>query len=516
MSNERKLLELKAKFEKAELGGGIEAIEKQHAKGKFTARERIDLLLDPDSFEEIDKLRTHSCTDFGMEKKKFYGDGMVTGYGSIHGRLVFVYAFDFTVIGGTLSKTVGEKVGKIMDMAAKVGAPVIGVNDSGGARIQEGVDALAGYTNIFIKNILYSGVIPQISAVVGPCAGGAVYSPALTDFIFMVKNTSYMFLTGPKVVEEVTHEKVTAEQLGGADVHGKKSGVTHFTCDDETSLFEGIRELITYIPQSNNEESPIIECGDEPTRISAQLNSIIPDNPNKPYDVKDIITKIVDCGKFMEVQKDYAKNIFIAFARLNGKSVGIVANQPKVMAGVLDSNASVKGARFIRFCDCFNIPVITFEDVPGFLPGTAQEYNGIINHGAKMMFAYGEATVPKITIITRKAYGGAYCVMNSKQLRGDMVFAWPTAEIAVMGAEGASKIVFSKEIKAADDPVAMLKEKKDEYAERFANPYVALEKGFIDGIIEPELTRFKLIKSLEMLKNKRDTNPPKKHGNMPL
>jgi len=516
MSNERDILDLKAKNEKAELGGGAQAIEKQHSKGKLTARERVNLLLDRDSFEEIDKLRTHSCSDFGMEKKKFYGDGMITGYGTIHGRLVFVYSFDFTVIGGTLSKTVGEKVAKVMEMAAKVGAPVIGINDSGGARIQEGVDALAGYTHIFIKNILYSGVIPQISAIVGPCAGGAVYSPALTDFIFMVRKTAYMFLTGPKVVEEVTHEKVTDEELGGADVHGKKSGVTHFTCDTEQELFEGIRTLVGFIPQNNTEDSPVSPCDDSPSRICRELNSIIPDNPNKPYDMKQVIKDVVDNGVFFEVQKDWAQNIVVGFSRMNGKSVGIVANQPKVMAGVLDSNSSVKGARFVRFCDAFNIPIITFEDVPGFLPGTAQEFAGVIDHGAKLLYAYGEATVPKITVITRKAYGGAYCVMNSKQLRGDIIYAWPSAEIAVMGAEGASKIVFAKEIAEAEDKEKMLAEKVKDYKERFANPYVATDKGFIDGIIEPEVTRFKVIKALEMLKNKRETNPPKKHGNIPL
>ncbi|MBU4486714.1 MAG: acyl-CoA carboxylase subunit beta [Candidatus Delongbacteria bacterium] len=516
MSNERDLLKLKARAEKAQMGGGIKAIEKQHAKGKLTARERIDLLFDHDSFEEIDKLRTHTCTDFGMENQRFYGDGVVTGFGTVDGRLVFVYSFDFTVFGGTLSKTVGEKITKVMEMAAKVGAPVVGINDSGGARIQEGVEALAGYTSIFLRNILYSGVIPQISAIVGPCAGGAVYSPALTDFIFMVRKTAYMFLTGPKVVEEVTHEKVTAEELGGADVHGKKSGVTHFTMDTEQELFEGIRTLIGFIPQNNTENSPVIPCTDDPKRICSELNSIVPENPNKPYDMKDVITKIVDNANFFEVHKDWAQNIIVGFARLNGKSVGIVANQPKVMAGVLDSNSSVKAARFVRFCDCFNIPVVTFEDVPGFLPGTAQEFAGVIDHGAKLLYAYGEATVPKITVITRKAYGGAYCVMNSKQLRGDMIFAWPSAEIAVMGAEGACKIIFAKEIAQAEDKEKMLAEKIEDYKERFANPYVAYDKGFIDRITEPAVTRFKLIKALEMLKNKRSSNPPKKHGNIPL
>ena len=516
MSKERKILELKEKIEQAELGGGLKAIEKQHARGKLTARERIALLLDQDSFEEVDKLRTHTCTDFGMEKKKIFGDGMVTGYGTIDGRLVFVSSFDFTVFGGSLSKTVGEKVAKIMDMAAKVGAPVIGINDSGGARIQEGVDALAGYTNIFIKNILYSGVIPQISAVVGPAAGGAVYSPALTDFIFMVRNTSYMYLTGPKVVESVTHEKVTDDELGGADVHGKKSGVTHFTYDKEEELFAGIRRLVGFVPQNNNEEPIDLAPTDDPNRVIDELNYIIPENPNKPYDMVKIIDSVVDNADFFQVQKDYAKNIVVGFARFNGKSVGVVGNQPNVMAGVLDSKASIKAARFVRFCDAFNIPVVTFEDVPGFLPGTAQEFAGVINHGAKLLYAYGEATVPKVTVITRKAYGGAYCVMNSKQLRGDMIYAWPSAEIAVMGAEGASKIIFSREIKAADDPEAKLQEKVEDYKERFANPYVALEKGFVDDIIEPKTTRYKLIKALEMLSSKRDENPPKKHGNIPL
>lgn len=516
MSKERKILELKEKIEKAKLGGGLKAIEKQHAKGKLTARERIGLLLDNGSFEEIDTLRTHTCTDFGMEKKKTPGDGVVTGYGTIDGRLIFVYAFDFTVFAGSLSKTVGEKIAKIMDMAAKSGAPIIGINDSGGARIQEGVDALAGYTMIFIKNILYSGVVPQISAMVGPAAGGAVYSPALTDFIFMTKKNAYMFLTGPKVVETVTHEKVTSDQLGGADVHSKKSGVTHFVYDNEEGLFAGIRELVSYLPQNNNEDAPVAPITDDPNRPSDELNYVVPSDANKPYDMKKIIASVVDNGQFFEVHKDFAGNIICGFARFNGRSVGIVGNQPAVMAGVLDSKSSVKGARFIRFCDAFNIPVITFEDVPGFMPGTAQEYAGIINHGAKLMYAYGEATVPKITVITRKAYGGAYCVMNSKQLRGDIIYAWPTAEIAVMGAEGASKIVFAKEIKESDDPEKKLDEKINEYKDRFANPYVALEKGFVDDIIEPKFTRYKIIKALEMLSTKRDENPPKKHGNIPL
>ncbi len=516
MSRERKILELKDRLEQSKFGGGQKAIDKQHEKGKLTARERIDFLLDTGSFEEVDALRTHTCHDFDMDKKKFYGDGVTCGYGTVDGRLVFVYSFDFTIFGGSLSKTVGDKITKILEMAGKVGAPVIGIIDSGGARIQEGVDALAGYTNIFLKNIMYSGVIPQISAIVGPAAGGAVYSPALTDFIFMVKHTAYMFLTGPKVVESVVHEKVSVEQLGGADIHATKSGVTHFTYDEEKELFQGIRRLIGFIPQNNHENSPIMETSDNPMRIDEDLNYIIPENPNLPYNMVTVIEKIVDNADFFQVQKDFAKNIVCGFARLNGRSVGIVGNQPNVKAGVLDSKSSVKAARFVRFCDCYNIPIITFEDVPGFMPGTAEEYNAIINHGAKLLYAYGEATVPKITVITRKAYGGAYCVMNSKQLRGDYVFAWPSAEVAVMGADGASKIVFSKEIKNSADPEKKLEEKIEEYKERFANPYVASEKGFIDDIIEPKVTRFKLIKALEMLKSKRDHNPPKKHGNIPL
>lgn len=516
MSRERKILELKEKIDEARLGGGEDAILKQHQKGKLTARERVLLVLDENSFEEVDMFRTHECSDFGMSDKKILGDGVVVGYGTIYGRVVFVYSFDFTVFGGSLSKTVADKVVKVIDMAAKTGAPIIGINDSGGARIQEGIDSLAGYTNIFLQNILYSGVIPQISVVVGPCAGGAVYSPALTDFIFMARKTSYMFLTGPKVVKSVTHEDVTMDELGGADVHASKSGVTHFTYNDEQTLFAGVRELITYIPQNNNENTPLVNCNDPADRTAEDLNYLIPEHPNKPYDMLDVIKKVVDNGEFMEVQQQFAGNILVGFARLNGRSVGIVANQPKIMAGVLDNNASVKGARFVRFCDCFNIPIITFEDVPGFMPGTAQEFGGIIRNGAKLLYAFGEATVPKLTVITRKAYGGAYCVMNSKQLRGDMVFAWPSAEIAVMGAKGAAEIIFASEIKASSDPAAKLEEKVQEYTDNFANPYVAAAKGFVDEVIDPKVTRFKLIKALEMLKNKRDTNPPKKHGNIPL
>jgi len=516
MSRQRKLLELKDKIELARLGGGVEAIDKQHQRGKLTARERIGLLLDPNSFEEIDIFRTHSCTDFGMADKKFLGDGMVTGYGTVNGRLVFVYSFDFTVFGGSLSKVVAEKVVKIMEMATKVGAPLVGINDSGGARIQEGVASLAGYTEIFLRNVLYSGVIPQISAIVGPCAGGAVYSPALTDFIFMVRKSAYMFLTGPKIVKTVTHEDVSADELGGADVHASKSGITHFTYDDEQNLFAGIRELLGYIPQNNMEEPPVNATGDPVDRIDEDLNYIVPDNANKPYDMHDILTKVLDNGHFFEIQALYASNMLTGFGRLNGKSVGIVANQPKSLAGVIDSNASNKAARFVRFCDCFNIPIITFEDVPGFMPGTAQEFNGIIKHGAKLLYAYAEATVPKITVITRKGYGGAFCVMNSRQLRGDYSLAWPSAEIAVMGPQGAAEIIFAREIKEAENPEQRFAEMIEEYREKFANPYIAASKGYIDEVIEPKITRYKLIKTLEMLSNKRESNPPKKHGNIPL
>ena len=516
MSRERKILELKSKKDRAVLGGGVESIAKQHKKGKLTARERIDLLLDPNSFEELDMFRFSENEEVGVEDQRFYGDGIVTGYGSIHGRLAFVYSFDFTVHGGSLSQVVAEKVVKVMEMAAKVGAPIIGINDSGGARIQEGVDSLAGYTNIFLKNVLYSGVIPQISAVVGPAAGGAVYSPALTDFIFMVRKTAFMFLTGPKIVKAVNHEDVTADELGGADVHASKSGIAHFVFDDEQSLFEGIRQLIKYLPQNNMEEPLIVPNDDPVDRIEEELNYMVPDSPNKPYDIKEIIVKILDNHEFLEIQEAYAQNIVVGFGELNGRVVGIVANQPKILAGVLDSAASNKAARFIRTCDCFNIPIITFEDVPGFMPGTVQEYNGIIKHGAKMLYAYAEATVPKITVITRKGYGGAFCVMNSKHLRGDISYAWPSAEIAVMGPEGASEIIFSKEIRSAEDPKAKLQEKIVEYREKFANPYVAAGKGIVDEVIEPKITRYKLIKALEMLHNKRDENPPKKHGNIPL
>jgi len=516
MSRERKLLDLKDKIEKSQLGGGADAIAKQHERGKLTARERINLLLDPHSFEEVDAFRIHNCTDFSMAEKKYLGDGIVTGYGSIFGRLVFVYAFDFTVFGGSLSKVVAEKVVKIMEMAAKVGAPIIGINDSGGARIQEGVDSLAGYTEIFMRNVLYSGVIPQISAIVGPCAGGAVYSPALTDFIGMVRKSAYMFLTGPKIVKTVTHEDVTAEELGGADVHASKSGITHFTFDDEQSLFAGLRELISYLPQNNTEQPVIGDTTDAIDRVDEELNYLVPDNPNKPYDMREILVRVLDHGKFFEVQAGFAPNMLVGFGRLNGRTTGIVANQPRSLAGVIDSNASNKAARFVRFCDCFNIPIVTFEDVPGFMPGTAQEFNGIIKHGAKMLYAYAEATVPKITVITRKGYGGAFCVMNSRQLRGDYSLAWPSAEIAVMGPQGAAEIIFAREIKESEKPAERFGELVEEYREKFANPYIAAAKGYIDEVIEPKVTRYKLIKTLAMLANKRDVNPPKKHGNIPL
>jgi len=516
MSRERKILELKEKQELAKVGGGQKKIDRQHQKGKLTARERIDILLDENSFEEMDMFRVSGEPGAKPENNQMFGDGIVTGYGTIHNRLVFVYSFDFTVFGGSLSQVVAEKVVKVQKMAAKMGAPIIGINDSGGARIQEGVDSLAGYTSIFLNNVLYSGVIPQISAVVGPAAGGAVYSPALTDFIFMVRNTSFMFLTGPKIVKAVNHEEVTADELGGADVHGTKSGITHFTHDDEQSLFAGIRELIKYLPQNNTEEPLAEDCSDPADRVDPELNYIIPDHANKPYDMKELIYKILDKGDFVEVQADYAKNVIIGFGRLNGRVVGIVANQPNFLAGVLDSNSSNKAARFIRTCDCFNIPIVTFEDVPGFMPGTVQEFGGIIKHGAKMLYAYAEATVPKITVITRKGYGGAFCVMNSKHLRGDIIYAWPSAEIAVMGPEGASQIIYAREVKEAENPEEKLQEKIKEYRDKFANPYVAAGKGIIDEVIEPKVTRYKLIKALEMLQNKRDTNPPKKHGNIPL
>jgi propionyl-CoA carboxylase beta chain len=508
-----KLRRLKAQ---ALLGGGEERIASQHSKGKLTARERIDLLCDPGTFQEVDMLVTHRSTAFGLERQKILGDGVVTGYGKIGGRTVYIFSQDFTTFGGSLSEAHGEKICKIMDMAAKVGVPVIGLNDSGGARVQEGVVSLGAYADIFLRNTLYSGVIPQISAIMGPCAGGAVYSPAITDFTFMVKKTSYMFVTGPKVVKTVTHEEVTSEELGGALTHATKSGVAHFACDGEVDCIQKIQKLLTYIPQNNLEDPPLQECRDDIRRAEEALDDIVPDDPNKPYDIKDVIHWVVDDGDFFEVHADFAPNIVVGFARLGGRSVGIIANQPAHLAGCLDINSSKKGARFIRFCDCFNIPLITFEDVPGFLPGTDQEWGGIISNGAKLLYAYCEATVPKITVITRKAYGGAYDVMNSKHVRGDLNFAWPTAEIAVMGAKGAVEIIFHKEIKEADDPEAMEKKKIAEFEEKFANPYTAAERGYVDDVIEPSQTRYKLITALELLRYKVDQNPRKKHGNIPL
>lgn len=516
VSLEERYKDLEEKNRIAEEGGGKDKIEKQHKSGKLTARERIEKLLDKGSFVEIGKFVTHRCTDFGMEKQKFLGDGIVTGYGRIDGRLVYVYAQDFTVFGGSLSLSMAEKICKIMDLAIKNGAPVIGLNDSGGARIQEGVGSLAGFADIFLRNTLASGVVPQISVIMGPCAGGAVYSPAITDFIFMVKNTSYMFITGPEVIKAVTGEEVSFEKLGGALSHNSISGCAHFASENDDDCLNNVRKLVSFLPQNNMEESPIVECSDPADRIDMSIRDIIPESPNKSYNIKDIINKVVDNGDFMEVHEHFAKNIVVGFARFNGRAVGIVANQPNYLAGSLDINASMKAARFVRFCDAFNIPLVTFVDVPGFLPGTNQEYGGIIRHGAKLIYAYAEATVPKIAIITRKAYGGAYCVMSSKHLRSDINFAYPTAEIAVMGPEGAVNIVFKKEIDAASDKKKRREELITEYRRKFANPYKAAELGYIDEVIMPEMTRYKIIIALESLINKRDTLPPKKHGNIPL
>ncbi|OQX55349.1 MAG: methylmalonyl-CoA carboxyltransferase [Candidatus Aminicenantes bacterium 4484_214] len=516
MGIDDKLRDLKEKEKLAELGGGEARIKRQHQAGKLTARERVKLLLDEGSFQEMDKLVLHQCHDFGMEKKRIYGDGVVTGYGMINGRHVFVFAQDFTVFGGSLSQSNAAKICKIMDLAMKVGAPVIGLNDSGGARIQEGVASLAGYADIFLRNVLASGVVPQISAIMGPCAGGAVYSPALTDFIIMTKNISNMFITGPDVIREVTHEEVTMEELGGAETHNTISGVAHFAAEDEEHTFELIRELLSFIPDNNLEDPPLVESTDPVDRAEEDLNQVIPADPNQPYDIRQLIRRVVDDGNFFEIQEHYAPNIVIGFARLAGKSVGIVANQPDHLAGVLDINASDKGARFVRFCDAFNIPLITFEDVPGFLPGVAQEHGGIIRHGAKLLYAFAEAIVPKITIITRKAYGGAYCVMASKHIRADINYAYPTAEIAVMGPEGAVSIVYKRELEKAEALAQLHQEKVREFREKFANPYIACEKGFLDEVIKPRFTRPKLIAALRMLENKRDSNPPKKHGNIPL
>ncbi len=502
--------------EQAKQGGGADRVEKQHKQGKLTARERIDLLLDSGSFRELDMFVTHRATDFGMDGKRYLGDSVVTGWGTIEGRLVYIFSQDFTVFGGSLSQVHAEKIMKVMQLALKNGAPIIGLNDSGGARIQEGVVSLGGYADIFLQNTLASGVIPQISAIMGPCAGGAVYSPALTDFIFMVKNSSYMFVTGPDVVKTVTHEDVTFEELGGATVHNSKSGVAHFAADSEADCLYMIRKLLSYLPQNNMEDPLFIKTQDDALRMEEALNSLVPDNPNKPYDIKEAIRLIVDDGQFFEVHEHFAMNIVVGFARLGGHSIGIVAQQPQVLAGVLDIDASEKAARFIRFCDCFNVPLITFEDVPGFLPGVGQEHGGIIRSGAKLLYAYCEMTVPKITVITRKAYGGAYCVMNSKHIRGDLNLAWPTAEIAVMGPDGAVNIIFRDDLRQAEDPVARKAELVAMYREKFANPYVAAEWGYIDDVIEPKETRPRLINALEMLQNKRDSNPPKKHGNIPL
>jgi len=500
----------------AKVGGGQDRIDKQHEAGKLTARERVNILVDQGTFQEFDAFVTHRIYDFGMQDKKILGDGVITGIGKVNGRDIAIFSQDFTAFGGTLSETFGLKVMKIMDMALKMGIPVIGLNDSGGARIQEGVVSLAAYADIFWRNTQASGVIPQISAIMGPCAGGAVYSPALTDFIFMVKGTSYMFITGPEVVKTVTHEEVTFDELGGAQIHASKSGVAHFALNNDEECILGIRKLLSYLPLNNLEDPPAIESDDDPNREDEELNQIIPDDPNKPYIMKDVILHIVDRDSFLEIHKDYAQNIIVGFARLDGKVVGIIAQEPSIMAGVLDIHSSIKGGRFIRFCDCFNIPIITFEDVPGFLPGVLQEHGGIIKHGAKLLYAYCEATVPKITIITRKSYGGAYCVLGSKQVRADINLAWPTAELAVMGPEGAVNIVYRKEISEADDPKAMRQKLIDEYRDKFANPYIAAARGYVDDIIEPKTTRRELIKYLKVLDTKRDKLPPKKHGNIPL
>jgi acetyl-CoA carboxylase carboxyltransferase component len=511
-----KIQKLRDLRQQAMLGGGQKRIDRQHAKGKMTARERIDLLLDEGSFREIDTFVTHRATGFGIEEKKFLSDSVVTGWGTIDGRLVYVFSQDFTVFGGSLSEAHAEKVTKIMDLAMKNGAPVIGLNDSGGARIQEGVVSLAGYAYIFLRNVLASGVVPQISVIMGPCAGGAVYSPAMTDFIVMVKNTSHMFITGPEVIKAVTREEVTFEELGGAMAHNSKSGVAHFAAEDEEDALLVARQMLSYMPQNNMEDPPFVLAADPPDRMDPELDTLVPDNPNKPYDIKEIIRRVVDDGEFLEVHEHWARNIVVGFSRLGGFSVGIVANQPAVLAGVLDIDSSTKGGRFVRFCDAFNIPIITFEDVPGFLPGVNQEHGGIIRNGAKLLYAYCEATVPKVTIITRKAYGGAYDVMSSKHIRGDISYAWPSAEIAVMGPDGAVNIIFRHELAATEDPEARKAELVAEYREQFANPYVAAARGYIDDVIEPHETRPRLIEALTMLQNKRDSNPPKKHGNIPL
>jgi len=516
MSLDPKIKQLREIREQSKQGGDKARVEAQRAKGKLLARERIEVLLDEGSFREVDMFVTHRASEFGLNNRRPLGDGVVTGYGTIDGRLVYVFSQDFTIFGGSLGRAHADKIVKMQDLALKNGAPIIGLNDSGGARIQEGVVSLGGYADIFLRNTLSSGVIPQISCILGPCAGGAVYSPAITDFIIMTKDTSYMFVTGPDVVRSVTHEEVTFEELGGAATHNEISGVAHFAAENEEHALFTVRTLLSFLPRNNMEDPPVVACQDDPLRTESSLDTIIPDNPNKPYDMHDVIKAVIDDGYFFEVHEHFATNIIVGFARLNGRSVGIIANQPSVLAGVLDINASVKAARFVRFCDCFNIPLITFEDVPGFLPGLAQEHGGIIRHGAKLLYAFAEATVPKITVITRKAYGGAYDVMSSKHLRGDINLAWPTAEIAVMGPEGAINILYRRELAEAEDPEALRAVLVKEYRETFANPYVAASWGYVDDVIEPSQTRPRLINALEMLQNKRDENPPKKHGNIPL
>ena len=513
---DRALVDLRERTRRAEQGGGAERRERQHREGKLTARERVELLLDEGSFEELDKLVEHRCLDFGMAAQKVPGDGVVSGYGRIDGRLVYVFAQDFTVFGGSLSETNARKICKVMDLALQMGAPVIGLNDSGGARIQEGVASLGGYADIFLRNTLASGVIPQLSAILGPCAGGAVYSPAITDFNVMVKDTAYMFVTGPDVIRTVTHEEVTKEELGGAMTHNVRSGVAHFAVDDDRACVALLRELLSYLPQNNLEEPPARPSDDPPDREDAELEALVPLDASKPYDMKQLILGVVDDRRFLEVHEHYATNVVVGFARFAGRSVGVVANQPAQLAGCLDIDASVKAARFVRFCDAFNIPLVTFEDVPGFLPGTGQEYAGIIRHGAKLLYAFAEATVPKVTVITRKAYGGAYCVMSSKHIRTDVNYAWPAAEIAVMGPEGAVNVLYRRELAAAADAPALRQQKVAEFRAKFANPFVAADRGFVDEVIEPRQTRRKIVAGLEMARNKRDRNPPKKHGNIPL
>ncbi len=516
MTLQEKLDELRRRHALAELGGGEERRARQHAEGKLSARERLELLFDEGTLEELDKLVEHRCQDFGMADQRIPGDGVVTAYGQVNGRLTFAFAQDFTVFGGSLSEANAAKICKIMDLAMKVGAPIVGLNDSGGARIQEGVASLAGYAQIFLRNTLASGVVPQISAILGPCAGGAVYSPAITDFTLMVEKSSYMFVTGPDVIKTVMHEDVTKEELGGPMTHNAKSGVAHFVARDDPDALALIRELLSFMPQNNHEDPPRAETSDPPDRCDPELDTVVPIESDRPYDIKEIIHRVVDDGYFLEVHEHFAQNLVVGFARLGGQSVGIVANQPAVLAGCLDINAAVKGARFVRFCDAFNIPLVTFEDVPGFLPGTQQEFGGIIRHGAKLLFAFAEATVPKLTVITRKAYGGAYCVMSSKHIRTDINLAYPTAEIAVMGPEGAVNIVYRRELQKAEDPEKLRREKVEEFRQRFANPYVAAERGWVDDVILPRETRLRLIRALRMLENKSDMNPPKKHGNIPL